>query len=90
MRGFRHGVGSLLRLALIVRLSLHERLRWIWLPGLNPPAMFRRSDQARLPLSLEQAYYPAQSRGSIVLIPKDAYYREAEELLERVSRDGAA
>ncbi|RIH84031.1 hypothetical protein [Calidithermus roseus] len=88
MRGFRHEVGSLLRLALIVRLGLPERLRWIWLPGLNPPAMFRHSDQARLPLSLEHAYYPVQSRGGIVLIPKDAYYQEAEELLEWVSRDG--
>lgn len=86
MRALRSGVGSLLHLVLIVRLGLYERLGWMWIPGLNPPAMFRHSDQLRLPLSLEHAYYPARSRGNIVLIPKDAYYREAEELLEGVSR----
>ncbi|MER3443243.1 MAG: hypothetical protein C4333_03610 [Meiothermus sp.] len=89
MRGFGHTARGLLRLALIVRLSLHERLRMLWLPGLNPPAMFRRSEQARLPLSLEHAYYPVRRQGELVLIPKDAYYQEAEELLERVSGDGA-
>jgi hypothetical protein len=88
MRALRPGAGSLLHLALIVRLGLHERLRWVWIPSLNPPAMFRRSDQLRLPLSLEHAYYPARSRSGIVLVPKDAYYRQAEELLERISREG--
>lgn len=45
------------------------------------PAQIRRFEGVRRELTLEVAYYPARSAGGYVLIPKDAYFRQAEEAL---------
>ncbi|KGQ22857.1 hypothetical protein [Thermus filiformis] len=66
-----------------LRMSLLlERLLHLVRPSYSPPPALVREDlEARTPLSLEVAYHPAQGRKGLVLIPKDAYFREVEALL---------
>lgn len=49
-------------------------------PAFNQ-VQFRPFDGARRVLSLEVAYYPARGQGGYVLIPRDAYFQQAEEVL---------
>jgi len=52
-------------------------------PVFNLPQI-RRYERATRELRLEVPYYPAQSTRGYVLIPKDGYFQQAEEVLERL------
>jgi hypothetical protein len=52
-------------------------------PAFNP-AQIRRYEGATRELRLEVSYHPAQSAKGYVLIPKDGYFQQAEEVLERL------
>lgn len=74
-----------LALAHKTSLWLSERLWQIVKPHPAPPLVqFRKYDLVRTRLTLEQPYHPAKSRQGYVLIPKDHYFKEAEEVLERL------
>jgi hypothetical protein len=45
------------------------------------PAWVREQRNARTPLTLEHPYYPARGEHGVVLVPKDAYLQEVENLL---------
>ncbi len=48
------------------------------------PAQIRRYEGVTRELRLEVPYYPAQSAKGYVLIPKDGYFQQTEEVLERL------
>lgn len=48
------------------------------------PAQIRRYEGATRELRLDVPYYPAQSAKGYVLIPKDGYFQQTEEVLERL------
>ncbi len=52
-------------------------------PAFNP-AQIRRYEGATRELRLDMPYYPAQTARGYVLIPKDGYFQQAEEVLERL------
>ncbi len=52
-------------------------------PAFNP-AQIRRYEGATRELRLEVPYYPAKCAGGYVLIPKDGYFQQTEEVLERL------
>ncbi|WP_337868553.1 hypothetical protein [Meiothermus sp.] len=74
------GIAAYLAL-LIERLS--QAVQYRPRPVLNP-AQIRRYEGVRRELSLEVPYYPAQSSRGYVLIPKDGYFQQTEEVLERI------
>ncbi|MDT7920032.1 MAG: hypothetical protein RQ868_05510 [Meiothermus sp.] len=74
------GIAAYLAL-LIERVSQAVQLRPR--PAFNP-AQLRRFEGIRRELSLEVAYYPAQSLGGYVFIPKDTYFQQAEEVLRQL------
>lgn len=62
-----------------------ERLSQIVKPHPAPPlAQLRKYDLVRTQLTLEQPYHPAKGRQGYVLIPKDRYFKETEEVLKRM------
>ncbi|MFN3392275.1 MAG: hypothetical protein ACK40N_10980 [Meiothermus ruber] len=74
------GIAAYLAL-LIERLS--QAVQFRPRPAFNP-AQIRRYEGVRRELSLEVPYYPARSSRGYVLIPKDGYFQQAEEVLERL------
>ncbi|GIW31631.1 MAG: hypothetical protein N2313_06970 [Meiothermus ruber] len=74
------GIAAYLAL-LIERLS--QAVQFRPRPALNP-AQIRRYEGVQWELSLEVPYYPARSPGGYVLIPKDGYFQQAEEVLEHL------
>ncbi|WP_027882218.1 hypothetical protein [Meiothermus rufus] len=48
------------------------------------PAQVRPCQGMVLKLSLEVPYHPARSARGYVLIPKDGYFHQSEELLQRL------
>ncbi|MCS7067885.1 MAG: hypothetical protein NZN28_04530 [Meiothermus sp.] len=52
-------------------------------PAFNP-AQIRRYEGATRELRLDMPYYPAQTACGYVLIPKDGYFQQTEEVLERL------
>ncbi|MER3481312.1 MAG: hypothetical protein C4327_12790 [Meiothermus sp.] len=62
-----------------------ERLSQIVKPHPPPPLVqFRRYDLLCTRLTLEQRYHPAKVPGGFVLIPKDRYFQEGEDILEQL------
>lgn len=47
----------------------------------RPPAWVRQQRSPRTALTLEHPYYPARGERGVVLVPKDAYLQEVEDLL---------
>ncbi|AWR87282.1 hypothetical protein [Meiothermus taiwanensis] len=74
------GIAAYLAL-LIERLS--QAVQFRPRPALNP-AQIRRYEGVRWELSLEVPYYPAQGPQGYVLIPKDGYFQQTEEVLEHL------
>lgn len=74
------GIAAYLAL-LIERISQAIQLRPR--PAFNP-AQIRRYEGATRELRLDVPYYPAQSARGYVLIPKDGYFQQTEEVLERL------
>lgn len=74
------GIAAYLAL-LIERISqaMHFRPR----PAFNP-AQIRQYEGTTRELRLELHYYPARSGSGYVFIPKDGYFRQTEEALERL------
>ncbi|MBO1436691.1 hypothetical protein [Meiothermus sp. CFH 77666] len=74
------GIAAFLAL-LIDRISQAVRLRpW---PVFNP-AQIRRYEGATRELRLDMPYYPAQTARGYVLIPRDGYFQQTEEVLEQL------
>lgn len=74
------GIAAYLAL-LIERLS--QAVQFQPRPAFNP-AQIRRYEEEQRELSLEVPYYPARSPGGYVLIPKDGYFQQTEEVLEHL------
>lgn len=74
------GIAAYLAL-LIERISQAVQFRpW---PAFNA-AQIRRYEGLTRELRLDMPYYPAQSAKGYVLIPKDGYFQQTEEVLERL------
>ncbi len=54
----------------VARVWLRRPHAWVW-----------EQRQARTGLELERPYYPARGSQGIVLVPKDAFLQEVEDLL---------
>lgn len=64
---------------------LLERLSRAFQPQPTPtPAQFRPFEGVRREIRLDVAYHPAKGPKGYVLIPKDSYYRESEDLLSHL------
>lgn len=50
------------------------------------PAQFRKYDQVRPVVRLEQPYYAAKGQHGFVLVPNDSYTQEAEAILDSASQ----
>ena len=64
---------------------LIERVSRAFQPQPTPlPAQFRNLEAVRQQLRLEQPYHAAKATEGYVLIPKDRYFQQGEEILERL------
>ncbi|PZA08539.1 MULTISPECIES: hypothetical protein [unclassified Meiothermus] len=62
-----------------------ERLSQAVKPHPAPPlAQLRKYDLGRTQLTLEQPYHPAKAPGGFILIPKDRYFHDSEDILEHI------
>ena len=69
-------------LALLIE-RISQAIPFMPRPAFNP-AQIRRYECATRELRLDVLYYPAQSARGYVLIPKDGYFKQTEEVLERL------
>lgn len=71
-------------IAAYLTLLLERVSRAVQPQPLPKPAQFRPFEGIRREIRLDAVYHPAKGVTGYVLIPKDAYYLESEEVLNRL------